>query len=167
MGAGGHQGLFPGAPQDCVFAADVVGVRGGEGKRRGRGVSGRVPSFIGWPFVGVPEWWCLFFFFFFLFHQSSGAAKCKPVIVRMSRSSFIGSVYALLNERTNESTNKSNQRVERTKPTTDVIRRGMGTAERHAAMMNQGQAPPAKETEDAIWVFEQCVELIEGRGDRG
>lgn len=28
-------------------------------------------------------------------------------------------------------------------------------------MINQGQTPPAKETEDAIWAFERCVEVIE------
>jgi hypothetical protein len=43
----------------------------------------------------------------------------------------------------------------------DDIRRGLGTAERHTALMNQGQAPPVKETEDAVWAFERCVELIE------
>mmetsp|Transcript_33922 Transcript_33922/g.54423 ORF Transcript_33922/g.54423 Transcript_33922/m.54423 type:complete len:155 (-) Transcript_33922:133-597(-) len=38
---------------------------------------------------------------------------------------------------------------------------GLSTAERHTAAMHRGQSPPVKETADAVWAFERCVELIE------
>ena len=38
---------------------------------------------------------------------------------------------------------------------------GLATSDRHTGMINSGQPPPAKETEDVVWAFERCVELIE------
>ena len=38
---------------------------------------------------------------------------------------------------------------------------GLATSDRHTAMINGGQPPPAKEMEDVAWTFERCVELIE------